>query len=276
MSYKSILSFFVGMVLISFGSAFASTKEFNQKCLKCHSLKRAPKVLPTGEKMDLYVNPKRYNESAHGVLNCILCHPEINPSEHPQPMNITSKKSYVKQVNQNCLGCHEEIKKSFFHRNVIQANKVTCDVCHTAHYVKTMAQIKEQTKGCIKCHSLKRAPKVLADGEKMYLYVNPKEFAKTPHAKIGCFACHFDVYNSNRHPYPKKIKSKRAFAKEVVKNCIKCHTYASLSKHKGHAYILKTKRFLCIDCHGYHSLKTSIFRKHRSYKRHRVYKSRKK
>ncbi len=232
--------------------SLAFTKELNQQCLKCHKLKRAPKILPNGEKMYLYVNPEKFNKSAHGVLNCILCHQDIDPSDHPKPVKILSKKSYAKKISQNCLGCHGNLRSSFFHKNVIKENKITCDECHTAHYVKTMEAIKEQTKNCIKCHSLKRAPKILPNGEKMYLRINPKKFAKSPHAKIGCFACHFDIYNSNKHPYPKSIKSKRAYAKKVCKNCIKCHTYSSLAKHKGHAAIIKSKRFICIDCHAYH------------------------
>ncbi len=233
-------------------NSLAFTKKLNQQCLKCHKLKRAPKVLPNGEKMYLYVDSERFNKSAHGVLNCILCHQDIDPSNHPKPVKILSKKSYAKQVTQNCLGCHAESGLSSFHKNVIKENKVTCDECHTAHYIKTMKTIKEQTKACIKCHKLERLPKILPNGEKMCLRINPKEFAKSPHAEIGCFACHFDIYNSNKHPYPKPIKSKRAYAKEVVKNCVKCHTYSSLSKHRGHAAIIKSKKFICIDCHAYH------------------------
>ena len=256
---KKVLLFFLLTSIILLGFYLAGMKvssaenvdTINQGCIKCHSIKRLPKVLPDGEKMSLYVDIKRFKKSVHGRMDCIYCHRDLDVAHHPRPLKIKSKRAFAKRETKYCLMCHPVSTLNLFHKDVVKAGKVTCDVCHTAHYIKSMKQIAQQTKDCIKCHSIKRLPKVLPDGEKMSLYVDPKKFAHTNHAKIGCFACHYDIYNAPRHPYPMKIKSKKQFIKHVVAHCTQCHTYASLSKYKGHAYIVK-KHILCIKCHGYH------------------------
>jgi len=105
--------------------------------------------------------------------------------------------------------------------------------------------------GCIACHSVKgRAPKILQNGDKMYLYVNKEKFLKSPHAEVGCLACHADV-NPKIHPRPIPIKSLRAYARQVNKRCLICHPIKSLSKHPGHAVVVRSG-MLCTTCHTYH------------------------
>jgi len=233
-------------------TSFAVNNSLNSKCLKCHGVKRLPKVLSNGEKMDLYVNPQKFYNSVHGKIGCLFCHKDINVSTHPKPIRIKSKEAYAKKVTTNCLVCHPVNSLSILHKRVVKKGKLTCDKCHTAHQIQSLSAIKNQTQACLKCHGVKRLPKVLKNGEKMDLYVNPAKFAQSDHSKIGCFACHFEIYNT-KHPYPKEILSKKAYTKEVVKNCVKCHPYFSIARHKGHRKIVKNKRFVCIDCHNYHT-----------------------
>ncbi|QER42234.1 hypothetical protein F1847_05565 [Thermodesulfobacterium sp. TA1] len=232
-------------------------EEFNKvakDCLKCHRLERLHKVLPNGEKMALYVEEKRFYQSAHGQkVHCLFCHQDIDKSTHPKPIKIESRYAYSKEINRNCLICHPSSGLSSFHQNIVKEGKVLCSECHTSHYVKNMKLVKKQTQECIQCHKAERSPKVLANGDKMYLYVDPEKFALTPHAKTGCFACHYDIYNADFHPKPLNIKSLKDYTKEMASRCIKCHTYESISKHPGHAIVAKDKRFMCIDCHGYHT-----------------------
>lgn len=232
-------------------------KETNQKivkdCLKCHRLERLHKVLPTGEKMALYINEKRFMTSIHGKkINCLFCHTDIDVKTHPKPIKIESFESYSRQINKNCLNCHPGSYLSSFHRNIIKEGKTLCTHCHTSHYTKSKKEIKELTEGCIKCHRVERLPKVLPTKEKMYLYVDPEKFGKTPHAKMTCFTCHYDIYNMEFHPVTLTIKSRKEYTKQMVERCVKCHTYESISTHPGHARVVKDKRFICIDCHGYH------------------------
>lgn len=234
-----------------------SLKETNQKiaqnCLKCHKLERLSKVLPTGEKMSLYVDEKRYTASIHGKkINCLFCHTEVDVKTHPKPVKIESLKTYARQINKNCLNCHPTSYISSFHKDIVKEGKTMCTHCHTSHYVKSKKEIRELTEGCIKCHRVERLPKVLPSKEKMYLYVDPEKFAKTPHAKMTCFACHYDIYNMKFHPITLEIKSRKEYTKQMVNKCTECHTYESISKHPGHARFIKDKKFMCIDCHGYH------------------------
>ncbi|MDN5379913.1 cytochrome c3 family protein [Thermodesulfobacterium sp.] len=223
-------------------------------CLKCHKLERLHKVLANGEKMALYVDSKKFYDSAHvNKVHCLFCHQDIDKATHPKPIKIESRYSYSKGVNQNCLICHPASGLSSFHQNIVKEGKTLCSECHNSHYVKPTKLVRKQTQECIKCHKVERLPKVLGNGDKMYLYVNSEKFAKTPHGKIGCFACHYDIYNTDFHPKPINIRSIKDYTKEMASRCTKCHTYESISKHPGHAMVAKDKRFMCIDCHGYHT-----------------------
>ncbi len=228
--------------------------KLSEKCLRCHSIKRLAKVLPNGEKMSLYVDKERYFASVHGkMLSCLSCHKDIaQQKRHPVPRKIPSKEWYKKKISKNCLTCHPLITLGSFHRVAINERGLTCVDCHTSHYVKSTKKIKKMSEGCVECHQVHRLPKVLANGDKMYLYVNPKEFNKTPHAKYTCFACHHDIYNMRFHPKPLKIPSKEWYAKKVSQNCFVCHSNEQLSKYPPHALVIKSG-LKCIDCHGYHS-----------------------
>ena len=51
--------FFI-LLFISFFLGKVSFANKNSKCLICHKTKKAHKVLESGEKLSLYVNPKKY------------------------------------------------------------------------------------------------------------------------------------------------------------------------------------------------------------------------
>jgi hypothetical protein len=226
-------------------------KYAGEKCLKCHSVKRLPKVLPNGEKMYLYVDKDKFLNSVHGKLGCLFCHKDIDPATHPRPVQISSKQEYAKQTFKNCLNCHPLNSISPIHKGFLKEDRIVCFGCHGNHYVKSRAQWSKETDKCLKCHSVKRLPKVLPNGEKMDLYVDKVAFKKTVHADTGCWACHQGIDFSN-HPRPVFIKSKRIFAEKVTGGCFRCHPRDVLSVHPGHAKVISQQGLICIDCHGYH------------------------
>ncbi len=246
--------FFI-LILVSIGFFTYKPSEatgLNQGCLQCHSVKgREPKILKDGEKMYLYVNPVEFKKSVHGKFVCIVCHRDINVRTHPRPVNIASKKAYMDKVSKQCLVCHPAKKLSPFHKNILKYSKISCAECHGSHYIKSKEAIREQTLACLQCHSVKgREPKILENGDKMYLYVNKNKFLKSPHAEVGCLACHRDI-NPKHHPYPRPIKSLKAYTRQINKNCLICHPIESLSKHPGHAMVVRSG-MLCTTCHTYH------------------------
>jgi len=242
------LFIFASFYIFSEDLTFAKSEN---SCLKCHSVKRLPKVLPNGEKMDLYVDKEGFLNSVHGALSCIYCHSDIDPATHPRPLKISSKLEYTKKVSQSCINCHPEDSLSPIHKNILKEGKVSCAECHGAHYIKSTRELKRISEKCLECHSIKRTPKILPSGEKMDLYIDKEGFKKTIHGKIGCWACHPDIDLSD-HPRPMRIESKKAFTNKITADCFRCHPRDVLSKHKGHAKLIEAKEFLCIDCHGYH------------------------
>jgi len=254
-------------VLFSHLPKIKASFNLNKDCLKCHAIKgREPKILMSGEKMYLYVDEKRFAQSVHGKMPCIVCHTDINIKTHPRPVKISSLKAYRKKIAKRCLVCHPPNKLSPFHKDILTYRKdVTCVECHGSHYIKSHKQMKELTKDCLRCHAIKgRAPKILQSGEKMFLYVNEKKFLKSPHGELGCLACHYDIDPQN-HPYVREIKSFRDYSRAINKRCLVCHPVQTISKHKGHAKVVRTG-ILCTTCHSPHTLtKISEWEKKLSY-----------
>ncbi|MBO8144013.1 MAG: cytochrome c family protein [Thermodesulfobacterium sp.] len=226
-------------------------KEKSEKCLRCHSVKRLPKVLSNGEKMDLYVDREKFSNSVHGKLGCLFCHKDIDPLAHPKPVIIESKRAYGNKIFKNCLNCHPLNSISPIHKDFLKEDRMVCLGCHGNHYIKSKAQWSKETNKCLRCHSVKRLPKVLSNGEKMDLYVDKEKFKKTVHTDVGCWACHQGINFSN-HPRPLFIESKRKFTEKVTSGCFRCHPKNVLSVHPGHAKIINISTFVCVDCHGYH------------------------
>ncbi len=247
---------FLFLALISAGIFLykpSNASNLNQRCLLCHSIKgRPPKILLNGDKMYLYVNPEKFKKSVHGRIPCMVCHVDINVRNHPRPIKIASKKAYMREVSRRCLMCHPVKRLSSFHKDVLKYSKISCAECHGSHYIKSAEAVKNQTLACLQCHSVKgREPKILKNGDKMYLYVNKEKFLRSPHAKMGCLSCHVDI-KPEKHPRPLPLKSIRSYARKVNQRCIICHPLKTLSKHPGHAIVIRDKRFLCTDCHTYH------------------------
>ncbi len=108
---------------------------------------------------------------------------------------------------------------------------------------------------CLLCHKLRMEPKILEDGEKFSLYINPKKYKASVHGHIDCIFCHLEI-NYSTHPRPMRIKSKRAYIKKVAKNCLRCHPKSLISQSPAHAKVIKRRDVTCVDCHGSHYIKS--------------------
>jgi len=250
--FYSILCMIFLFFFFSGGISFG--KKVN-KCLLCHKVKRAPKILENGEKLSLYVDPEGYKASVHGNIDCIFCHLEIKP-DHPKPIKIKSKKEYVNQLAKNCLKCHPVslISKSPSHAKVIKRKDVNCVECHGSHYIKSIKDWKKTVSTsnyCLMCHNF-RIVKTLSSGEKLSLRVNREEIQKSVHVKLECTECHYN-FSKTKHPLY-NYKNRKAYTVELSKKiCQRCHTEEQLKKNPAHYTLSKTSS--CIECHGFHNVK---------------------
>ncbi len=249
-----LILFFI-LLFISFFLGKVSFAKKDSKCLICHKVKREPKVLESGEKLSLYVNPKKYKASVHGNIDCIFCHLEIKP-DHPKPIKIKSKKEYITQLTKNCLKCHPPIliSKSPSHAKVIKRKDVTCVDCHGSHYIKPLKEWKKTvsvSNYCLMCHSF-RMVKTLSSGERLLLKINKKEIRSSVHGELKCINCH-NNFSKTKHPLY-NYKNKKTYAIKLSKKiCQRCHTDEKLRKNPAHYTLSKTAP--CIQCHGYHNVK---------------------
>jgi len=256
MDVNKILKFWIFLILnlflIGIINNFVLAGEISKKCLKCHSVKREPKVLVSGEKLSLYVNSEKFEKSVHGALDCTICHSEIDPQTHPKPIKIESKKKYVKRVSKNCLLCHPLKALSSVHKNIVKI-EIPCSKCHGAHYVMPIREWKKTVKGekyCMFCHKL-NIKKRLASKEIVNLKVNLNIIKHSVHAKVKCTDCHYR-FSKKRH-YVYNLKSKKEYTVKFSQQiCKKCHTEEKLKENPAHYELSKAAP--CIKCHGYHNV----------------------
>jgi hypothetical protein len=105
-------------------------------CIRCHSHE--------GTEMRLSVNVNNFRSSVHGkIMGCLDCHQSIKDSNHIEIED--SKKT-------NCQTCHDQ-------QNLHASDRsVTCDACHTHHYVfevgdpRSSVNWKNLRHTCGKCH----------------------------------------------------------------------------------------------------------------------------
>lgn len=94
---------------------------------------------------------------------------------------------------------------------------------------------------CLSCHGQ-------ADFKSMGVYVDPAQFAKTPHADLGCSSCHSSITG-----YPHTTEGKEAPAttavlkEEAASSCSSCHSDANQSFQTS---IHSEMGLDCTSCHG--------------------------
>lgn len=120
-----------------------------------------------------------------------------------------------------------------------------------SYFVPVKEAVSDDTKACLKCHSVKTLSKKLENAENLSLYVDAGKFSQSVHGALDCSACHTDITLKN-HPRPIKIESKKAYQKQVSQNCLACHPADSISKMKAHGSVVKKAEVACSECHGSH------------------------
>lgn len=123
------------------------------------------------------------------------------------------------------------------------------------YVIAQKAELSDEVKMCLGCHSNERLTKKLESKEVLNLFVDGDSFANSAHAQFGCASCHTDISMEN-HPKVKKIKSKKEYSAQASNSCRMCHGDDQLGKQQMHGYMVtKVKNIVCSDCHQPHSMK---------------------
>lgn len=259
----------------------ASTPQsVDAKCQTCHSLLTRQLTLPSGDTVDLHVNPQDIVNSMHGeqvvqgvqytTLRCTDCHQEQGLWGFPhQPIDAETRRDLTIAMQQVCQDCHTDIYErnaDGVHAQHIAQGDVqaaTCADCHGNHAIHDPDNPRERiSQTCGNCHST----------------IN-EQYAQSVHgaALLGeenpdvpvCTDCH-GVHNI---PDPTTAE----FRLSSPNMCGRCHADAELMGKYGistdvfDTYVAdfhgttvtiferqspneQTNKAVCYDCHGVHNI----------------------
>ena len=115
----------------------------------------------------------------------------------------------------------------------------------------TISNIFAQSSECLDCHSEKGLTK-FKNGKKVSLYVNEKKFTKSVHGDLDCTDCH-EGFSSEKLPHKKGNNIANV-------NCANCHdaeaNQVQNDIHHRLVGIVKGRGPNCVDCHGFHYVKS--------------------
>ncbi len=196
----------------------------NDVCLACHQRPGQTVDLPSGEKMDISVDPQAFSKSMHGSegLSCTQCHTNITGFPHPE-LPAKSRKEYSLLYQQTCKNCHQE---------QFQANQ---DSVHA----RALAGGNLQAPTCSNCHDPHTQQK-LVDNNKKLLPEARKWVADT------CAQCHSAIYNE----YKDSVHGQGVIEgnNPDVPTCTDCHGVHNIGDPTTAQFRINSPK-ICSDCH---------------------------
>jgi nitrate/TMAO reductase-like tetraheme cytochrome c subunit len=223
-----------------------SAKEFAQEqsknCMKCHTKK----------------NIQQYKTSIHAKkdVGCEGCHLDGH--------NV--KKITKTEISATCGRCHGDHQKNFnnsIHQTILRTgnkNAPTCSDCHGSHQIIS-SKMSIESESCLKCHLDEK----MFPGEDKGSAEFVAEYKTSIHASIekdgksaaGCSDCHGNHMIDN----PENPKASLTRAK-MLETCGRCHASVvenfKKSKHGEELIKNNNKAPSCTDCHGEHSIKSTL------------------
>ncbi|MDH3251318.1 MAG: cytochrome b/b6 domain-containing protein [Ignavibacteria bacterium] len=243
--------------LVVFFPFFSAQAQSSEDCLTCHSEKSLT-TEKRGKEISLYVEGKVLERSAHGDLECILCHEGYDPNAIPH----TPRAKTV-----DCSSCHAgELTDAYegsIHRGTGNVAAASCVDCHSYHAVQRISEqdsVRHQQMAdamCATCHG---------DIHKEYsLSGHGRAVANGIAVAPSCVDCH-----GAHGVLPALDERAQTSRKKEIALCLACHqdkpevraiigpsagfisSYES-SVH-GQASNDRVGAAVCTDCHGSHAI----------------------
>lgn len=201
--------------------SLAKNAQANAQCLSCHS-KPGFSITKNGQKIDLFVDSAKYQQSIHATRACISCHGNLGGIPHK---NVVYGKELASQVNKNCMACHDDVAKAYknsIHGQLVLAGKdgATCADCHGVHDIKkttnpaAMSYRLNVSNTCMNCHK--------GNVQTSYKYSFHGTSVSLGYQKgATCADCH-GTHQILGPKDPKSTVSKQ----NVPQTCAKCHLQA--------------------------------------------------
>jgi len=116
-----------------------------------------------------------------------------------------------------------------------------------------------EKEACLVCHQMEGMVLPLANGEELYLTIDPEGFANSIHGQMGfdCVTCHTNI---TAYPHPElSAVDRRAVSVMLTQACTTCHVEPAAEYANGqHAQKFAQgdlNTALCTDCHTAHTVK---------------------
>lgn len=231
-------------------------------CGECHSKQEFFKTFENGDKVNVFVDVKWFNISAHRNLKCIKCHLEFRDGNHPI-RRFRSYEQYKVMLSRRCIKCHNKEIKEPIHKSFIEKNKsdsfLLCTNCHSAHYTtKTITkEVISEDFYCIKCHKNEIAI-IFKDKNSFNIKVDLDELKNSVHKNLICSDCHFG-FSDEVHP-KRILRSRRDLRVVNSDTCRRCHFDKYTMNQESIHYTFQSKGKknvpVCADCHGAHGIRS--------------------
>ncbi len=242
----------------------------NETCLACHANPGMQTTLPSGEILNLTVDPEAFNHSTHGEQGyaCVQCHVDITDFPH-RPLNAETRRDVSLLYYQNCARCHQDkydATQDSVHQQALDDGNdqaALCVDCHGFHEVSDpTTPLTASAETCAQCHS--------------QIFT---QYAESVHgdALIGegnpdvptCIDCHgvhnvAGPSNTDFHLFsPQLCAECHADEELMTKYGISTNVFNSyIADFHGTTVIFQqqfegqeTNKPVCIDCHGVHNMK---------------------
>ena len=263
-----------GAKAVDGGRIFSNEKQY---CMSCHRYELTL-VCRNREKIHLKVDIASLETSAHEKLRCSDCHYGFSSEEHPK-RNFKSIRDYTIASSESCRRCHfDKYTKTLdsVHYTILSQGNLNAPVCNDCHGAHGTAHVSRGVKGralttqkCRKCH---------AGIFEMYAKsVHGKALFNEQNKDVPiCIDCHtaHDIKNPLTLEYHERIPQmcgnchansavvgKYGLSTDVLKTYLSDFhgvTLGFYKKQREELYKPARPIAVCTDCHGTHSIASTV------------------
>jgi predicted CXXCH cytochrome family protein len=119
---------------------------------------------------------------------------------------------------------------------------------------RTALAVEPAGEDCLECHSDRELYLNLEDEDILSLYVDTGEWQSSPHAAVGCVACHSRV-DIDSHPGEKAEPGSSWMPADWTKRCRDCHGRLEDYTASHQALLAQAKAPPCTECHSPHRMR---------------------
>jgi formate dehydrogenase gamma subunit len=259
---QNLLYLPLALVLL-FGTARIDAQMTNDECLGCHGDPTATKDAGGGKTTSVHVDPAKFGESVHSVLDCASCHADIKTYPHePAPAKVSCNECHSDAVTAHGNGIHATAMAKG------NGNAASCLSCHGGpHQILPSSNPAAPTarsnipKTCGSCHSLKFVMESSGlSSQPIFSYgqsVHGRAVAAGSKEAAVCTDCH--AHHEILSPRDQKSPINKF---NIPNTCGKCHENQK-NEFVGSVHGKAVERGnsqspVCTDCHGIHNIKSHI------------------